>query len=183
MRDLPFRELQAATGGFDELRRLGRGGSCFVYRGELYGLPVAVKHLSRVPTPGAADPDDGEEWGEKQFKAEMDLLCRVSHPCICRLFAYSVDGPRRCLVLELCTGGSLDVRLACARGEAPLQWDHRLRIAVAIGRALEHLHCLDPPLLHRDVKSANVLLDAAGNAKVADFGEWVTWSGQHASVL
>ena len=175
MRDLPFRELQAATGGFDELRRLGRGGSCFVYRGELYGLPVAVKHLSRVPTPGAADPDDGEEWGEKQFKAEMDLLCRVSHPCICRLFASSTDGPQRCLVLELCTGGALDTRLARkAEGllprPPPLQCDIRLRIACEIAAALAHLHSLDPPTIHRDVKTANVLLNEANRAKVADFG-------------
>jgi interleukin-1 receptor-associated kinase 1 len=123
----------------------------------------------------------------------MELLCRVTHTSICRLYACSTDGPQRCLVLELCTGGSLEDRIECA-GEAtsgdgggggggggggngggggdggckfpPLQWDHRLRIAVAMARALKHLHTLTPPMLHRDVKSANVLLDEAGNAKV-----------------
>jgi serine/threonine protein kinase len=178
VRDLPFSELEAeaAAGGFDELRRLGRGGSCFVYRGELHGLPVAVKRLSRITTPGAMHPD-GEEWGEKQFKAEMDICCRVSHRSICRLFASSADGPQRCLVLELCTGGALDTRLARkAEGSLlrprppPLQWDTRLRIACEITAALAHLHSLDPPIIHRDVKTANVLLNGADRAKVADFG-------------
>ena len=104
VRDLPFQELAAATGGFHISAQLGGGGSCFVYRGVLFGLPVAVKHLSRLPRPGATD-QDGEEWGQRQFTAEMELLCRVSHACICRLFAFSTDGPQRCLVLELCTGG------------------------------------------------------------------------------
>jgi serine/threonine protein kinase len=75
----------------------------------------------------------------------------------------------------LCTGGSLQDRIECAaisggsgggRAYPPLQWDHRLRIAVAIAQALKHLHTLTPPMLHRDVKSANVLLDEGGNAKV-----------------
>ena len=161
MWNLPCGELLKATHGFGDASQISGGASCAVFTGALFGLRVAVKRLTET----------ADAWSAKQFQSVMDTLCAVSHECICRLFAYSVDGPRRCLVLELCTGGSLDVRLACARGEAPLQWDHRLRIAVAIGRALEHLHCLDPPLLHRDVKSANVLLDAAGNAKVADFGE------------
>jgi hypothetical protein len=93
VRDLPFQELAAATGGFHISAQLGGGGSCFVYRGVLFGLPVAVKHLSRIPKPGATDLD-GEGWGEKQFAAEMELLCCVSHACICRLFAFSTDGPQ-----------------------------------------------------------------------------------------
>jgi serine/threonine protein kinase len=95
----------------------------------------------------------------------------VSHPSICRLFAVSTDGAQRCLVLELCPGGPLDTRLKCKDGKhPPLQWQHRLRIAHDIACAVEHLHSLTPPMLHRDLKTANVLLDASGNAKVADFG-------------
>ena len=174
VRDLPFHELHAATAGFHKGRRLGGGGSCIVYEGDLYGLAVAVKHLSSVPSPGATDPD-GVQWGAQQFTVEMQLLCRVSHPCICSLFAFSTDGPQRCLVLELCTGGALDKRLQCEGADGseapPLQWDHRLQIALDIARALKHLHGMDPPMLHRDLKTANVLLDGAtGGAKVADFG-------------
>jgi serine/threonine protein kinase len=112
-----------------------------------------------------------EDWEAKQFAAEKASLCRVTHRSICRLFAFSGNGPERCLVLELCTGGPLDTRLKCDDGKhPPLQWQHRLRIAQDIACAVEHLHSLTPPMLHRDLKTANVLLDAAGNAKVADFG-------------
>ena len=111
----------------------------------------------------------------------------MSHDNICRLFAFSTDGPSRCLVLELCTGGALDTRLACKPAPSdgsgsgsgngsgsgapqPLQWAERLHIATGIASALVHLHTLSPPMLHRDLKTANVLLDEMNNAKVADFG-------------
>jgi serine/threonine protein kinase len=157
-RQLPYTDIQAATNGFSNFNLISAGASCEVFAGQLFGVHVAVKHL-------AADPD---EWDETQFQSEMDLLCAVHHPSICRLFAYSTD-VRLCLVLELCTGGSLDKRIACEDGSehGVLLWDHRLCIAVTIAVALVHLHSLDPPILHRDVKSQNVLLDGAGNAKVA----------------
>jgi serine/threonine protein kinase len=121
-------------------------------------------------------------WERKQFESERALLSDISHPNICRLIAFSTDGPYRCLVLELCVGGALDSRLECtaaagpdddARGglaPVPLLWQHRLRIMHDIAAGLSHLHQQVPPVLHRDVKSANCLLDEAGNAKVADFG-------------
>ena len=82
----------------------------------------------------------------------------MTHPSVCRLFAFSTDGPNRCLLLELCSGGALDTRLRClavsagAAPPAPLQWRHRLRIALDIARALAHLHSQEPPILHRDMK-------------------------------
>ena len=99
----------------------------------------------------------------------------MSHDNICRLFAFSTDGPQRCLVLELCVGGTLSDRLACkapagCAPREPLAWQQRVRIALGIARALEFLHGLTPQMIHRDLKTPNVLLDEAGNAKVADFG-------------
>jgi serine/threonine protein kinase len=75
-------------------------------------------------------------------------------------------------VLELCAGGGLDKRLACLPGSSrpPLPWQERVRIAAGVARSLVYLHSQSPPLLHRDVKSANVLLDEKDEAKVADFG-------------
>ena len=76
---------------------------------------------------------------------------------ICRLLALSVDGPQRCLVLELCPGGTLSDRLAgkvaagCARPD-PLSCRQRVRIALGVARALEHLHGLQPQMVHRDLK-------------------------------
>jgi serine/threonine protein kinase len=96
----------------------------------------------------------------------------VSFVHICRLFAFSTDGPQRCLVLELCTGGTLSERLACkaAVSNTPLTWQHRVQIALGIVSALEYLHAMTPQQIHRDLKTQNVLLDAQGVAKVADFG-------------
>jgi serine/threonine protein kinase len=171
VRDLPYSEVQAATGSFSKVNLLGGGSSCQVYSGNLFGLPVAVKHLSSESPAGATEPD-AEGWANQQFAAEMNLLVSVSHRNICRLFAYSVDGPHHCVVLELCTGGALDRRILCAGGSEhqPLPWWQRTHIAFGIAAALHHLHSRKPPMLHRDVKSANVLLDAKGTAKVADFG-------------
>jgi serine/threonine protein kinase len=166
VRDLPHGDIAAATGGFSPTNRLAGGGSCTVFQGSLYGLDVAVKQLHA----------DADEWNNAQFEAEMQLLCTVTHENICCLLAFSTDGLQRCLVLELCTGGALDTRLACkavgggAALPEPLAWQERLDIAVGIASALVHLHTRRPQLLHRDLKTANVLLDGAGKAKVADFG-------------
>jgi serine/threonine protein kinase len=124
VRNLPYAEMQAATNGFSPLSRISEGASCQVFTGHLYGMFVAVKHLSA----------NASEWDDLQFTAEMELLCHVSHWSICRLFAYSTDGPQRCLVLELCTGGALDQRLACKPGAAqpPLSWQARVRIAAEV---------------------------------------------------
>ena len=73
----------------------------------------------------------------------------MSHGNICRLFAFSSDGPQRCLVLELCAGGSLDGRLRRAAVAVALIWEHRVRIAQQVARALVYLHSLVPPMIHR----------------------------------
>jgi interleukin-1 receptor-associated kinase 1 len=168
---LPYTELQAVTDDFSEANRLAGGGSCVVYKAELYGTAVAIKHLELCSAPGATEqhPDAG---GEIQFSAECELLMRISHPAICRMLGFSVDGPQRCIVLELCVGGSLEDRLACeavkGRARPPLPWEQRVRIALDMADALVYLHTLEPkPMLHRDVKTANCLLDEAGQAKVS----------------
>ena len=106
--DLPMKTLSVATGGWSKHNELGGGGSCVVYRGQLYGELVAVKRLHK----------DATAWDTRQFRAEMDLLQRVTHRNICRLLAFSTDGDHRCLVLELCPKGSLEGRLAAAREAA-----------------------------------------------------------------
>ena len=83
------------------------------------------------------------------------LLARVHHECLCRLFACSTNGPRKCLLLE-CMSMSLDKRLVA---KPALGWEQRVAIIVALCRALVHLHSLKPkPMIHRDVKSQNILL-------------------------
>jgi serine/threonine protein kinase len=103
----------------------------------------------------------------------MELLQRVFHPNICSLLAISCDGPRRCLVLEFCAGGALDMRIR------ELNCCQRVQTAIAIGRGLHYLHSLTPQMIHRDVKTANVLVSKAYISpdqdmtliiKVSDFG-------------
>jgi hypothetical protein len=147
-RQLSYPELVQATGGFSAQSRLGRGGSCDVFHGVLAGQAVAVKRLNA----------DATGLDAKQFADEMAVLCCVSHESVCALLGFSLDGAHRCLVLELCTGGALDARLALKPTHAaqapppPLPWHHRLRIACDVGSALAFLHGRKPPVLHRDVK-------------------------------
>jgi interleukin-1 receptor-associated kinase 4 len=157
--ELRYKVLSHATDNFDERKNIGGGASCAVFRGEMFGLEVAIKRLN----------DAAAAWEAKQYASEMALLIAVSHENICRLLAFSSDGPHKCLVLELCTGGSLEGRLR-QPAPAPLTWEQRVRIAQQVARALAYLHGLKPQMVHRDIKSANVLLDAEGVAKVADFG-------------
>jgi hypothetical protein len=137
VRDLPFAEVRAATDGFSELCVLGGGGgaACLVYQGLLYGLLVAVKVLvvGRADTPAA---QAAKASAVAAYEAEVRSLCSLSHPNICSLYAFSVDGPQRCLVLELCAGGALDMRLEAvgpgSSAKPPLAWRARVRIAAQV---------------------------------------------------
>jgi serine/threonine protein kinase len=179
---VPYGVLAAATSNFSEACCIGGGASCAVYKASVYSTRVAVKALN-----SRAEGDEGSESKQakseaRQFAAEMALLTSVQHPNICRLLGVSTDGDRQCLVLEYCPGGALDKRLRRDRellesGQvASLGWKQRLQIAVGIARALAHLHSLTPAMIHRDVKTQNVLLlrehcgDWVANTKVADFG-------------
>ena len=175
MNTISFDELRRATNNFDAGCRIGDGGSCVVYRATLGGCECAVKLLSA----------EAELMEVKQFAAEVDVLTRVKHPHLVELYAYSTDGGSgcKCLVLEL-MDGALDSRLLAAgagkgTGEPALGWRQRVQIILSVCRALVHLHSLTPkPLIHRDVKSQNVLLlgfegdelDGESVAKLADFG-------------
>jgi serine/threonine protein kinase len=167
---VPYALLHTATTNFADASCIGGGASCAVYKAQVYGTWVAVKALNL-----RLDDDSKKSKSEaRQFAAEMALLTTVQHPNICRLLGVSMDGTRRCLVLEYCPGGALDKRLL--RDHATLGWKQRLQVAVGIARALAHLHSLEPAMIHRDVKTQNVLLarehcnDWVANTKVADFG-------------
>jgi serine/threonine protein kinase len=160
-----YTDVQTATDNFVGQRRIGDGGSCVVFRGELFGVPCAIKLL----------PEDASAFEAKQFVAEIDALSRVKHENICALYACSTDGPNRCVVLELMSC-ALEERMAVA--DPPLGWEQRVWIALCVVRGLVHLHSQSPPMIHRDIKSQNILLsgfetgslDDISTAKVADFG-------------
>jgi serine/threonine protein kinase len=158
-------QLVRATGDFATV--LGQGAFATVYLGKIGGKRVAVK----VDSPKLLK--EGEKTRlmlEQQYVYELTVLYTYSHPNICELIAHCIDGPTRSLVYEYCANGNLLDRIA-AKNTPLLTWPQRLRITVGIARGLAFLHSALPnPLVHRDVKTANILLNGDLEAKVSDFG-------------
>lgn len=139
-------------------KQLGKGGCGVVYQATLRGQPVAAKFLL-----GADNQDTMAE-----FKNEITLMEKLTHPNIVFLVGYNYTPPNYCIVTELCANGSL-FDLIQKQGRK-LSKETVLRIAREIAAGLVVLHHSSPPVIHRDLKSLNVLVDADFHAKVADFG-------------
>ena len=155
-----YTKLSDATGAF--CHRLGSGASSSVYKGQIAGTPVAVKKLDSSALSSRA------VTAKVQFETEVQVLWRLSHPNLVRLLGFSNDGPNLLLVYELMEG-SLEDRLTCRGNYNPLSALQRVEIMRDVARALAFMHKEEPPVIHRDVKSANVLLGSSG-AKLGDFG-------------
>lgn len=157
-----LRELEEATNGLDEENVIGEGGYGIVYRGVLADQTiVAVKNLL-----------NNRGQAEKEFKVEVEVIGRVRHKNLVRLLGYCVEGAYRMLVYEYVDNGNLDQWLHGDVGEvSPLTWEIRMNIILGTAKGLAYLHeGLEPKVVHRDVKSSNILLDRQWNAKVSDFG-------------
>ncbi|PWA59527.1 mitogen-activated protein (MAP) kinase 10, Phloem protein 2-like protein [Artemisia annua] len=159
---IPFEEITEATNNFHEDNYLGGGGFGNVYKGELSrfkerGL-VAFKRLDR---------QYGQ--GETEFLKEISTLSQYKHENLIALLGYCIKEREMILVYEYTAHGSLDFHL----GSRELTWTQRLKICLQAAEGLRYLH--DPngahhKLIHRDIKSGNILLDEKWNAKVADLG-------------
>ncbi|CAH9124380.1 unnamed protein product [Cuscuta epithymum] len=157
-----LKELEMATNGFSADNVIGEGGYGVVYRGVLPdGSVVAVKNLL-----------NNKGQAEKEFKVEVEAIGKVRHKNLVGLLGYCADGTQRLLVYEYVDNGNLEQWLHGDVGPvSPLTWDLRMKIAIGIARGLAYLHeGLEPKVVHRDVKSSNILLDRKWNAKVSDFG-------------
>jgi hypothetical protein len=145
-----YKVLREATNDFSQRHLLGTGGCCKVYKATVYGYECAVKVFNEAA--------GQEAWDNKQIKTEINTLTSVRHPHINRLLAASFNGPRRCLLLEYMGGGALDTRLysqgkaAGAGSRLRFEWVERATVLLHTARGLVHLHSLDPPIIHRDVK-------------------------------
>ncbi|KAK8509649.1 hypothetical protein V6N12_001731 [Hibiscus sabdariffa] len=157
-----LRELELATNGLCEENVIGEGGYGIVYHGVLTdGTNVAVKNLL-----------NNKGQAEKEFKVEVEAIGRVRHKNLVRLLGYCVEGAYRMLVYEYVDNGNLEQWLHGDVGDvSPLTWDIRMNIVLGAAKGLAYLHeGLEPKVVHRDVKSSNILLDRQWNSKVSDFG-------------
>ncbi|KAL6564008.1 putative serine/threonine-protein kinase pbl26 [Orobanche hederae] len=158
-----FRELATATKNFRQEYLLGEGGFGRVYKGRLEKSDqmVAVKQLDR----------NGMQ-GNREFLVEVLMLSLLHHQNLVNLIGYCADGEQRLLVYEYMPLGSLEDHLLDLRpGQPPLPWFTRMKIALHAAKGLEYLHDqANPPVIYRDLKSSNILLDREYNAKLSDFG-------------
>ncbi|KAM1021751.1 hypothetical protein ACFX2I_042809 [Malus domestica] len=155
-----YKELAAATNGFANNVRLGQGGSGQVYKGMLkdLGCAVAVKRIFAE-----------SEHHEKIFVNEVKILSRLIHRNLVQFIGWCHEQGECLLVYAYMPNGSLDMHLF-GHGAA-LQWDFRYKIALGLASALHYLHeDVEQCVLHRDIKSANVLLDDEFSTKLGDFG-------------
>ncbi|KAI5071013.1 hypothetical protein GOP47_0013264 [Adiantum capillus-veneris] len=156
-----YKQLHFATSNFSSANMIGCGGFGSVYRGVLPdGRVAAIKQL-----------DIAGKQGDHEFRVEVDLLSRLHSPYLLDLIGYCADQDHRLLVYEYMPKGSLQEHLYLDGKSPNLDWGRRMRIALDAARGLEYLHELvNPPVIHRDFKTSNVLLDDNFNAKVSDFG-------------
>ncbi|XP_030946979.1 probable leucine-rich repeat receptor-like protein kinase At5g49770 isoform X2 [Quercus lobata] len=155
-----FEELKKYTNNFSEANSIGSGGYGKVYRGTLpTGQLIAIKR---------AQSDSMQ--GGLEFKTEIELLSRVHHKNLVSLLGFCFEQGEQMLVYEYIPNGTLMGSVSGKSG-IRLDWMGRLKVTLGAARGLVYLHeHANPPIIHRDIKSNNILLDESFNAKVADFG-------------
>ncbi|GMJ09621.1 phytosulfokin receptor 1, PHYTOSULFOKIN RECEPTOR 1 [Hibiscus trionum] len=161
-KELLIDDLLKSTNNFDQANIIGCGGFGLVYRGILPdGRKVAIKRLSG---------DCGQM--DREFHAEVEALSRAQHPNLVHLQGYCMHKSDRLLIYSFMENGSLDYWLhEKVDGPSSLDWETRLQIAQGAARGLAYLHqSCEPHILHRDIKSSNILLDKKFKAHLADFG-------------
>ncbi|KAF2320621.1 hypothetical protein GH714_029136 [Hevea brasiliensis] len=153
-----YQELVQATNNFAEEGKLGQGGFGGVYRGYLSNLSVAVKRVSK-----------GSKQGRKEYMSEVKIISKLRHKNLVQLVGWCHEMGEFLLIYEFMPKGSLDSHLF--KRENMLSWKVRYKIALGLASALLYLHeewveCV----VHRDIKSSNVMLDSNFNTKLGDFG-------------
>ncbi|KAJ6673167.1 KINASE CX32 putative-RELATED [Salix viminalis] len=164
-----FAQLISATNNFGRDMVVGRGGFGKVYKGwqkEMVPSMGIKKSAIAVKKLGTAS-----RQGFKQWQAEVNILGRLSHPNLVKLLGYCYENKQFLLVYEYLSNGSLNYHLFGKGSVQPLPWDIRFKIAKGVAQGLTYMHSPDQvSVIHRDLKSSNILLDKFYNAKISDFG-------------
>ncbi|XP_023764482.1 receptor-like protein kinase HERK 1 [Lactuca sativa] len=164
---VPFRDIKLATTNFTML--IGSGGYGHVYRGELLLsgklISVAVKRL----------PNNNKHSGQglKEFLTEIQLLSRYKHPNLVSLLGYCDEDNEKILIYEYAKYGSLDRFLSMSNTRFQVPWKQRIKICIDAARGLDYLHnhvAENHRVIHRDIKSVNILLDHNWKAMISDLG-------------
>ncbi|EEF46322.1 kinase, putative [Ricinus communis] len=156
-RKFKYSDTRITVNNFEKV--LGKGGFGIVYHGYLHGNEVAVNMLSQ-----------SSAQGYRQFQAEVKLLLRVHHGNLTTLVGYCDEKARKGLIYEFMANGNLEEHLS-GNNNNKLSWEERVRIALEAAQGLEYLdNGCKPPIVHRDVKTANILLNDKLQARIADFG-------------
>lgn len=159
----PYEDLSVATENFHASHLVGEGGFGRVYKGHIKTLnqDVAVKRLDR----------SGFQ-GNREFLVEVVMLSLLHNSNLVNLVGYCTEGEHRILVYEYMAKGSLEDHLFDIQPpKQPLDWSTRMKIAQGAARGLEYLHeTASPPVIYRDFKASNILLDSEYNPKLSDFG-------------
>ncbi|KAI4379921.1 hypothetical protein MLD38_006158 [Melastoma candidum] len=157
-----YEELAEATDGFSDANLLGEGGFGYVHKGvQPDGREIAVKQLKI-----------GSQQGEREFRAELEMITRVHHKHLVALMGYCITEVGRYLVYEFIPNNTLEFHLHSGGSSRPLlDWVTRMKIAIGSAKGIAYLHedC-SPKIIHRDIKAANILLDLDFDVKVSDFG-------------
>ncbi|KAG8047596.1 hypothetical protein GUJ93_ZPchr0008g11837 [Zizania palustris] len=162
-----YAEMRAVTGGFSRANYLGSGGFGPVYKGHvdaalrpgLDDQAVAVKYL---------DLDCGTQ-GHREWLAEVFFLGQLRHENLVKLIGYCYEDEHRMLVYEYMSNGSLEKHLFRSLDGA-MPWMRRMQTAVGAAKGLPFLHDADTPVIYRDFKASNILLDSDFSTKLSDFG-------------
>ncbi|KAJ6668279.1 hypothetical protein lerEdw1_015656 [Lerista edwardsae] len=139
------KEVETATSGFSEANRISEGIFADVYKGQRHDKLYVVKKLKDNET-------------QRFFHTEVQICFRCCHHNILRLLGFSVESGFHCLIYPYMPNGSLLDRLQCQGGSEPLTWEKRIQISLGLIQAIRHLHQFG--IIHGNVKSSNVLLDA-----------------------